>query len=86
MTITMRSDYHEEVYTTAKFVPVQCEEHYICSGADMSMTTNSYSTDLALNLTLTTSAKNITWEPFTYVYNPCDVPEYTVTCTGPDLL
>ena len=74
LTISIRSDYHEETYTTATFQPVPCESYYITSGADLSMVANSYSPDLALNLTLTTSSKNITWEPFTYVHNTCTVP------------
>ena len=86
LTITIRSDYHEETYTTATFQPVQCESYYVSSAADMSMVSNSFSPDLVLDLTTSPSAKNITWEPFTYVHNTCAVPQYTVTCTGPDLL
>ena len=70
LAIDVRNDYHEENYITATFEFLVCEAYYSEIGADLAMTSHSYSQELRLYLE-TETYKSITWDEFTYTSVPC---------------
>ena len=83
MTVSVKSEYWVENFTTVTFDFLECETYFARSEADMTIQTGTYSEELTFIYGVDTSL-TIAWDKFSYTTIPCLVPLYEVTCTGPD--